>query len=631
MTCNYQIEMSHVLVPAEIERVTFYINTALCQSPPGISKTAKAIQFIKHFGLLARANRGPKANGTHHMTLVLTNNSLPETEQWKYRLEKNMDEGINSRVISSKKEKGDDNFKNLGGLITSMVKAKTASDLPDMLVMCTHAKRTDDVFEFLKILKRGNVNFTRIGVHRITLTIMFDEADKNIALIVECLKQIDKLLSSSSKTERFDDILRDIHFITATPFEDFWKSLSTIGLHTLKNLNTALKDMDPDSVLHMSQKELMTQYRYLTDHHHRKDVEYVTDNPVEYAAMVLAKIREEELAGKREGKLLTIFAPGTIYVESHTSMKDMFLASGITTVLIMNGKNKGFYSHEGIETIKSFNDRNKVNGELKDTLVKWRQLNPASSLAITGNLNVERGITFCTSGFNFTDLIVCHCHIRNLASLIQLLGRANGGKEFVEIMNIWAHTNVVQTANDRITIVNELLSRDPEEFKERDFRKMSKHEFMEPAMSVPIVITLTPEIYSSLTASAKKGRVWDEDKIIPILELSHTGITEVLKGLKKYQISEIKEHTYADGPKKGVMTDSYKKHIADYVAAASENRKFVSDIKPKQRHSDVFQMFLDPFHNRVIVSLFHGRRIPTDEEENDVSEDSDSAFVISHV
>jgi hypothetical protein len=619
--------MSHVLVPAETERITFVINTALCQSPPKISKTAKAIQFMKHFGLLARANRGPKANGTHHMTLVLTNNSLPETEQWKHRLEKNFEEGINSRVISSRKEKGDDNFKNLSGLITSMVKAKTASDLPDMLVMCTHAKRTDDVFEFLKILKRGNVNFTRIGVHRITLTIMFDEADKNIALIVECLKQIDKLLSSSSTTGRFDDILRDIHFITATPFDRFWKMLSSIGIHTLKNLNSALKEMDPDSVLHMSQKELMTQYRYLSDHHHRKDIEYITDNPVEYAAMVLAKIREEEHDGKRDGKPLTIFAPGTVYIESHVAMKDMMLASGISTVLIMNGKNKVFYSHGGVESIKAFNERNSVKGEMKDTLVKWRQLNPTASLVITGNLNVERGITFCTCGFNFTDLIVSHCHIRNLESLIQMLGRANGGKEFVEIMNIWAHTNVVKTANDRIAIVNELLSRDPEEFKERDFRKMSKHEFMEPAMTVPIVIQLTHEVYSSL-ATAKKGRVWDENIIITHLEPLRAGITEALKGLKKYQISEIKEHTYADGPKKGVMTDSFKKHIADYVSAAAENRKFVSDIKPKQRNLNVFQMFLDPFNNRVIVSLFHGGLLPKDEEDD---EDFDSGRTISHV
>jgi len=618
--------MANVIVPAEVEPVAFYINTALCQSPPKISKTAKAINFMKHFGLLARANRGPRANGTHHITLVLTNNSLTETEQWKYRLEKNMEEGIHSRVISSKKEKGDDNFRNLQGLVTSMVKAKSASDLPDMLVMCTHAKRTEDVFEFLKILKRGNVNFERIGIHRITLTIMFDEADKNIVLIVECLKQIDKLLSSSSKTERFDDILRDIHFITATPFEDFWKSLSSIGLHTLKNLNSALKEMDPDSVLHMSQKELMTQYRYLSDHHHRNDVNYVTDNPVEYATMVLSKIREEEHTGKR-AEPLTIFAPGTMYVDSHTAMKDMFLASDIDTVLIMNGKSKGFYSRRGFESIKAFNERHSVKGELRDTLVKWRQLNPRASLVITGNLNVERGITFCTCGFNFTDLIVSHCHIRNLASLIQLLGRANGGKEFVKIMNIWAHTDVVKTANERIIIVNELLSRDPEEFKERDFRKMSKHEFMEPAMTVPIIIQLTAENYSALI-TAKKGRVWDENTIIPLLESHRAGIVDALKDCKKYQISEIKEHIYADGSKKGVMTDSYKKHIVDYVAAAKENRKFVSDIKPKQRHANVFQMFLDPFDNRVVLSVFYGKLLPKDDDEESNTSETPSENVV---
>jgi hypothetical protein len=611
-------------VASEQEKIHFYLNTALCQSPPTISKTEKATQYMKHFGILARMARGPAADGRHHITVVLTNNSLPETDQWNYRLSKKSGEGIRIRVLSSKK--GKNNYMSLDALFGDMAKARNASYLPDMLVMCTHSKRADDLHELIRALKLRSINCAHIGIHHITLTIMFDEADKNISLIVNCLQQIDPLLTST-EDERVDNVLRDVHFITATPFEDFWKQLSTIRIDSLKNLNMALKDMDPDSVLHMTQRELMQQYRKLTDHHHRADVAYVTYNPVEYVTMVLSKIREEELAGKRKGMPLTLFAPSTKRVPDHIKMKDMLLASGIDTVVVINGESKGFYSRDGVEMIAAFNKHHAIRGELKDTLVKWRELHPAASLAITGYLCIERGITFCTHGFNFTDLIVSHCHTRNLASLIQLLGRANGGKEYVQIMNIWAHEDVVRQANEQIAVLNELLSRDPEEFKARDFRKMTKHERMQPAMTVPIVVQLTEAEYATL-ATMKKGRAWDEKKIVDLLEPRCAGLRDRLKGLKKSQISEVEHKVYpADDPKGkgGVMTDSYKKHIEDYVAAAAANRPFVSDVKPGIRATDFFQMFLDKEDWRVIVSIFYGSLIITDDEEDEEEEEEGPA------
>ena len=270
-----------------------------------------------------------------------------------------------------------------------------------------------------------------------------------------------------------------------------------------------------------------------------------------------------------------------------------------------------------MELLSVYNLRYKIRGELKDTLVKWRELNPSASLAITGYLCIERGITFCTHGFNFTDLIVSHCHTRNLASLIQLLGRANGGKEYVQIMNIWAHTDVIRQANERIATLNELLARDPEEFRERDFRKMTKHERMEPAMTVPIVVQLTEAEYATL-ATMKKGRAWDEKKIVAALEPHYAGLEDRLRGLKKAQISEIK-------PEEGSGA-SFKKHILDYVAAAEANRVFVSDVKPKMRTTDFFQMFLDKVHWRVVVSIFYGSRtVAAEGEETDESEDSDES------
>jgi hypothetical protein len=108
--------------------------------------------------------------------------------------------------------------------------------------------------------------------------------------------------------------------------------------------------------------------------------------------------------------------------------------------------------------------------------VKWRELNPSEDLAITGYLNLERGITFNTNGFNFTDMLVSSYHVKNLASLIQILGRANGDVEYVKIMNIWSPKHVISSANEYIEAVNDTHSRNPEEFNESDFRKASPRD-----------------------------------------------------------------------------------------------------------------------------------------------------------
>lgn len=570
--------------------VKFFLNTALCQSPPGLSKTKKAIDYIKHFSLLARGLLGEKENGVHHMTVVLTNNSLAEAEQWSHRLKKSTKgKGMNICVLSSKKGA---TFNSLANLITRMVNAKNANYLPDLIVMCTHSKRTEDMVELLETLKTGNLNFTKIGITRISLTVMFDEADKNIELIADFLKRINIQIDDITGS-RLDSVLRDIHFITATPYKTFWKSLESMGIDRLKNINNSLREMDAESVLHISQEELMKGYRRVDEHIIRSDIDIDTDNPIEYANDGVLKINAD--LPKRENQQVIAFAPAGITIKSHEAMRNMFMSSGYS-VLVMNGKAKGFYSNKGFISVKEFSERYSVEGELKDVLVKWLEINPAKNLAVTGNLNIERGITFCTSGFNFTDFIISKYHTRNMASLIQLLGRANGGKEYVSIMNIWAPKEVISAANEQIDLMNSLLNSDPEEFKETDFRKMTKREELEPAMTVPFVIQLSKDEYDTLQ-TYKKGRGWDAEKIQNMLESKRPGLKEELLNHKKYQITEPSE-----GP-------SIKKHIDAPILAAAEKRKYTIDIKPDLRDKDLYQMFLDKTGYRVIVSIYNGSKL----------------------
>ena len=78
----------------------------------------------------------------------------------------------------------------------------------------------------------------------------------------------------------------------------------------------------------------------------------------------------------------------------------------------MNGKFKGFINPDKSQVnLKDFNSKNSIDGDLRDSLRKWNELNPSTNLAITGYWVIERGITFNTTGFNFTDMILSNYHL----------------------------------------------------------------------------------------------------------------------------------------------------------------------------------------------------------------------------
>jgi hypothetical protein len=588
------------------------LNTALCQSPPSVSKTKKALNFIKHIALLARFNAGNKENGIHHITCIATNRNLEETNQWKIRTGKSS-ETLKILVLSSKK--GDTN--NIHLIKSMLVDAKKSDDLPDIIIFCTHQKRMDDMIELTRSLNNGNLDFTRIGIHQITSTMMFDEADANIELIVDFIGELHTVLAHGNYT------VRDIHFITATPFKEFWGTLNAHGIKKLKNINQIIRQADPDSELHLPYEELMNQYRYIEEHTLHTTITDSTNQPHIYAKQVLKEILKQRKEGIRVGPL-TIFAPAKNEIKSHLKMRDeFFYPDSNFCIVIHNSKYKGFWYASG--EFKSFEEFRKKydmeHSELKDVLVKWREFNPDMDLMITGFMNIQRGITFCTKGFNFTDLIISSCHLSNINSLIQLLGRANGGKEYVQIMNIWSTAEVIKKANDQIAIVNDLLMNDPEEFDESQFRKKTIAEINEPAMTVPVVIALTDDEMDSIT---KKGRSWDETRIKELIGHKNTQVYDdiIANNCKKDQILEPKD------------AGTIRKQLTVLVNGAETNQKKMTSIKKKNKNSNVYQVFIDKNSSpkRLIVSIFYGKRLlvepvnearPASEASSDISSDDE--------
>lgn len=570
----------------------FYLNAALCQSPPDISKTKKAINYIKHFSVISRVNAGSVENGTHHMTVILTNNSLSDTTQWKCRLQKNL-KGLNSIILSSNKTS---DAKSLDTIFAKMLKAKKADDLPDLLVMCTHEKRTTDLIELITTLKNKTYNFSKFGIHAISLTIMFDEADKNMKLISASLTAIDPLITMVTGNLKSDNVIKDIHFITATPYNTFWKHLTKHNITRLHNINTAIAGMDKDSVLHNSIIELMKDYRPIEDHRIHTENADMTPDPLAYVVAVLDTIPTNKGP-------LTVFAPSKRYISEHNLMRQELTRRGFH-VYIDNSEGKGFFDTTGaFLSLDTFNRGNGVVGELYNTFVKWRSLHPTDHLAITGLTTITRGITFNTTGFNFTDAIISACHMEDISDLVQLFGRANGGKEYVDIMNIHCPPLVFAKVKEQIDMTCAIFNKNPEEFKESQFRKKTKKELQAAASTVPVVIHLTKDEYDSIK---KVGRGWNMQTIHSEISKKNPELATTIKEMECFQCTEPEEEK------------SYKKSITALMAAAKKNENYVVGKYVKDK--DGYQIFLDKpkeaeeSGGNIIVSLYYGSLINDDSD-----------------
>jgi len=573
----------------------FCLNTALCQSPPEISKTRKAMDFIKYVTIQARALNGPEENGIHHITIVSTNRNLEETKQWRYRTSKTF-KGINILTLSSKK--GDINSIDI--IIKELAKVKSANALPDIIIFCTHSRRIDDVLELIGTINNGRLNFNDIGIRQITITQMFDEADENRQLIARFLKNMEKEINESSEESYPTNYtLRDVHLITATPLNDFWQSLKPLGITRLKNINKLLRNAT-DS-FNIPYDELMKEYRSLNDHRLHTETEDIYDSAEQYAQVILKKIMVARES--RAEKALTIFAPAELEIASHRNMRDMFSLVGFH-VMVHNGAEKGIYDQDGVfESIASFNSRHNIQGELRETLVKWREMNPTADIAITGLNTISRGITFCTIGFNFSDIIISRYHMIDIAKLIQLLGRANGGKDFVQPIDIWAPKIVMDAANEQIEINNAILREDPEEFEGSQFCKPTQAELNAPAKRVPIIVQLTTEEFTSI---GKSGKSWNDAQIMTLIREKNSELADELATLDRDQI------TMPEKP------NSIKKQITDIVAGALNNKTKVVSIKGKNKDKNIYQIFMDKHENRLIVTRFYGKLITTPLAENNI-------------
>ena len=151
----------------------------------------------------------------HLIDIIVTNKSLPETEQWKFRTDKHFKniENITIDILSSKSK----DYKTIGSYIQDILTCKK-KDLPNILIICYHSKRVcHDLINMLNIF--GGNNYIQPS-NKIKFHISFDEPDANLGVTKTFIKKIKGFIDKS--------IIIGILFITATPIEEFWKMLNIV-------------------------------------------------------------------------------------------------------------------------------------------------------------------------------------------------------------------------------------------------------------------------------------------------------------------------------------------------------------------------------------------------------------------
>lgn len=430
------------------------LNTALMQSPAykGTNKTAKAMKFIEMATAHTLTNYVP--GDEHHMTLVITSNSLEEAGMWQWRLgNKFGEEGevcLNVKILSSTSS----DYTRLSDLMMTLATGNR-EELPHVVVMCCNSVRIDDVVTLLDTLQSGGVTLACAKATPV-VDIMVDEADGNMGMFRRIL--------SSQHMQAHTNVLREVHLITATAFQNkFWDVLKEFGI-------TELSGWPLES--HNMEVILDEHYRSIEDHEFIP-LDNGTLDPVKYAGFVLAAL--PSIDGPR-----TVYAPAKFTCLSHFEMRDLFLGAGYT-VLVHNGRTKSFNTRDANGTlhtteISAYRRLHDIKGELRDVLVHWRTHNPHTSLAITGQRTIERGITFNTIGFQFTDMILSMYHLKNMAAALQEVGRGHGDKRYVGIFNFHSPTAFFKAVTQRLALLRQLAERDPDKYTAADFREKTAVE-----------------------------------------------------------------------------------------------------------------------------------------------------------
>ena len=405
----------------------------------------------------------------HIIQIIVTNKSLGETKQWKVRTKNKMEEyeNIDVDILSSDVNS---EYHTMAEFASKIFKATSKNELPNILIVCFHKKRIEDIIELFKMFSGKTVMIQHM---KLKFNLSLDEPDTNLGMCSMLLR----------KSKDHMNQLDNIEFITATPYEKFWNMLHENGIFNLTNPNKYGGQECTDG---KEYDEYLDNYRQFSDHRHLV-CNYRTNNPLEYIEYVFS----ESYIDMSDATRKIIFSPAHLFTEkegvgSHNEVVEFYNSKDFT-VFLSNGKFKGFIEPNGERmTLEDFNRENNITGELRDTLRLWARIYPDKDLAITGYWTIERGITFQTDGFNFTHMIISDYHAQMLNKLIQLVGRSTGNKKYItDRCNIICPQHIIDTVENMVAKTVELKRSNPENYNFTDFSNKNS--------SIPVKVTFLDE------------------------------------------------------------------------------------------------------------------------------------------
>ena len=230
-----------------------------------------------------------------------------------------------------------------------------------------------------------------------------------------------------------------------------------------------------------------------------------------------------------------------------------------------------------------------------DSLAKLNELYSHTDILITGLKCVERGITFNSSGFNFTHVIIPPK--LPLAMLIQIIGRSQGAKEYVDKHIIYIHPQQSSDAEQFMEMQKKIILNDPETITGEDFRIKSERELEEKYMTIPERIELSQEEYVKLTE--KRGNKFAN---IPDIKNKITN-TIGMQCLEGYEKALYSEPVYNETNR----NCGYNKNILPIKNAFEKREKFIILHKQeKAKKIKLYSVYFDSQTHHMYILKWNG-------------------------
>lgn len=432
------------------------------------------------------------------------------------------------------------------------------------ILCCSHAKRFG---HFMKLVSEA-LFMADQGMKIPNINIFIDEADQSMSIWEPHQPALDSY-----------KIIKKVYLVTATP-EDIIKMRGKDGIRV---------ELDETPI--QVDKYVGTQDQTF------ELKEFKAKTSLDYIAHVFedARLQEKLLPRTRW------FVPADVEKSSHDDVYGFFKKAGCN-VVVVNGVKKAIYCADG--RVIDLADAIQSSGKELGAILKSHWLDASTGLqeaplVITGNLCIERGITFQDSRegtFLFDYSIIAD--IADAPKAYQVMARMFGNFNHVR----GEHRGVIYTTpkmksaierQERIALKLSEVAKVKGTVTHQElldhFPKPPRQIVRDPRATVPQVINVDPALITELINSSSR-------RLTLLAYLSAIGYAHY-ETLAKYKCVQF---TCPE------TDNSYTKHIDAAVRCYMNNIPWVIESRKENKEINWWQVFIDSRCNRLVISIWNG-------------------------